>query len=227
MNNERPVIGRIPLQIGLIVLALMFAIAAWAWFQIPAGEQIPVHWGPSGTPDRYGGKFEGLLLLPLITAGTAVLLAVIPRFEPRQRNISLSGRVYGAFFIIMMLFMLGVQLMTMASIFGYVVNTNMYIAIALGALFIAIGNFMGKIRSNFFFGIRTPWTLASDLAWDKTHRLGGKLMMGMGILVLLSGVLSSSPLFIWILLGGNVLLLVVLMAYSYRVWRDDPAVERM
>jgi uncharacterized membrane protein len=32
---------------------------------------------------------------------------------------------------------------------------------------------MGKIRPNWFVGVRTPWTLSSKLSWDKTHRLAG------------------------------------------------------
>jgi SdpI/YfhL protein family len=30
---------------------------------------------------------------------------------------------------------------------------------------------MGKLRRNFWAGIRTPWTFASDVAWERTHRL--------------------------------------------------------
>ena len=48
---------------GIIVL-LMFVSAAWAWFQIPEGNMIPVHWGIDGQPDGYGGRFEALLLIP-------------------------------------------------------------------------------------------------------------------------------------------------------------------
>ena len=43
---------------------------------------------------------------------------------------------------------------------------------------------MGQIRSNFMMGIRTPWTLSSDLAWEKTHRLGGWLFMVAGALMI-------------------------------------------
>jgi uncharacterized membrane protein len=39
-----------------------------------------------------------------------------------------------------------------------------------------IGNFLGKVKKNFYVGIRTPWTLASDKVWIGTHRLGARIM---------------------------------------------------
>jgi uncharacterized membrane protein len=50
-----------------MVLVAMFGLSAWAWLRLPAGASIPVHWNVAGEADGYGGKFEGLLLLPLVT----------------------------------------------------------------------------------------------------------------------------------------------------------------
>jgi immunity protein, SdpI family len=44
------------------VIAAMFAATAILWSSSPA--QIPVHWNAYGAVDRYGGKVEGLLVLP-------------------------------------------------------------------------------------------------------------------------------------------------------------------
>lgn len=48
-----------------IVLAL-FLWAAIGWNSAPA--RIAVHWNLRGEVDRYGGKFQGLLLVPIIAA---------------------------------------------------------------------------------------------------------------------------------------------------------------
>ena len=63
-------------------------------------------------------------------------------------------------------------------------NTTAVLTAAIGVMLIVMGNFMGKIRSNFVFGMRTPWTLSSELSWNKTHRLTGKLFMLWGLVVL-------------------------------------------
>ena len=66
----------------------------------------------------------------------------------------------------------------------------------MGVLFIVLGNFMGKIRPNWFVGVRTPWTLSSKLSWDKTHRLAGWLFMLMGALFALLALVQTTWMFI-------------------------------
>jgi len=48
---------------------------------------------------------------------------------------------------------------------------------------------LGKVRRNFYVGVRTPWTLASERVWNDTHRLAAKLFVGAGIIGLAAVVL--------------------------------------
>lgn len=66
----------------LALIAAMFALAAVLWSSMP--ERMPVHWGFTGEPDRYGGRFEGLLVMPLLAAGLYLLLLFLPRIDPRR-----------------------------------------------------------------------------------------------------------------------------------------------
>jgi uncharacterized membrane protein len=81
---------------------------------------------------------------------------------------------------------------------GMNVPVNEAIFAALGVMFMVIGNYLGKTRKNFFLGIRTPWTLASDEVWARTHRLAGRLFIVLG-LIMLSGVFFEVPvqLLLW------------------------------
>lgn len=94
-------------------------------------------------------------------------------------------------------------------------------SLLLGALFIALGGMLGKVRPNWFVGVRTPWTLSSKLAWTRTNRLGGWLLIGEGAILIVAGLLVGR----WALaaalptIGGGTVWLTI---YSYRVWRDDP-----
>lgn len=67
-----------------LILAGVFIASLIAWSS--AADRVPVHWGLNGDVDRYGGKFEGLLLLPLIATGTYVLLLLLPRIDPGRRT---------------------------------------------------------------------------------------------------------------------------------------------
>ncbi|MEZ4659078.1 MAG: SdpI family protein [Caldilineaceae bacterium] len=206
-----------------VVIGVMFLLAAWAWVQIPEGAQIPVHWGLNGTADRYGGKFEGLLLPPLITLGIALLMAVIPRLDPRGENIARSPQAYKAIWVGILLFMLAIHAIAILAALGWSVNIGRIVGSMVGILFIVLGNYMGKIRSNYTMGIRTPWTLASELSWNKTHRLGGKLFVTLGVLVVIVALLGQSALTFYIMISGLLITVIAVFAYSYVVWKNDPA----
>jgi uncharacterized membrane protein len=60
------------------------------------------------------------------------------------------------------------------------------IGTTIGVVFVVIGNYMGKVQRNFFVGIRTPWTLANEEVWLRTHRLAGKLFVASGVVLAVS-----------------------------------------
>jgi uncharacterized membrane protein len=91
----------------------------------------------------------------------------------------------------------------------------------LGLLLVGLGGMMGKIRPNWFVGIRTPWTLSSKAAWVKTHRLGGFLMVAAGILTMASTLLGPRVAF-GTMIATLVASTVGSAAYSWHVWKHDP-----
>ena len=211
------------LLLSAVVLLLALAVTAWAWAEIPTDVQIPVHWNAQGEVDRYGSKAAGLLMGPGMLLFLTVLLAFVPRMEPRLKNLQQSQKAYKAVWAALLIFMAILHLITVRAALGYAVDMTAVMGYLMGVLFMAIGNFLGKIRSNFMFGIRTPWTLSSDLAWNKTHRLGGWLFFIVGALVFVSGFFHSGPLTFGLLLVGLLGSVVFLYGYSYWVWKQDGA----
>ena len=211
------------LIVGGAVIVAMLAVSGWAWPQIPTDARVPVHWGFDGQPDAYGPKWLGLLGMPAIAAGVVGLLALLPRLEPRRENLERSGTAYVAIAIAVVAFLGSLHVIAVMAALGSEINTTAVVVAGSGVIFIVIGNFLGKTRSNWFFGIRTPWTLSSERSWARTHRLGGWLFVGIGLAVLVTTALFEATVGLWILLGGLLASVVVLVAYSYLAWRDDPA----
>lgn len=211
-------------RISAIILALMLSLSTWAWWQLPAGASLPVHWNAAGEADRYGGKFEGLLLLPLLSVGMVLLFNLIRFIDPLRANIQRSGTAYRATLLCVLLFLLALHVAAVLNALGYVFNIGLVVAPAMGVMFVVIGNYMGKIRRNYMFGVRTPWTLASELAWNKTHRLAGKLFVATGFLVLIACLWSSTAAF-YTLMGGIGGTVTFALIYSYWVWKHDPSMQ--
>jgi uncharacterized membrane protein len=105
---------------------------------------------------------------------------------------------------------------------GRPVDVTRIVPVGLGILFLVTGNYFGRLRSNFVAGIRTPWTLSSELSWNRTHRAAGRLFVGLGLLLALLG-LTGSWTATWIVaLGGTFTGVGFLFVYSYLVWKRDP-----
>jgi uncharacterized membrane protein len=205
--------------VQLVIIATMFAVGAISWPYVP--ERLPVHWNLQGEVDRYGGKLEGLFLLPLVTLGLYLLLLVLPLVDPGRRNYQNFKKAYNAIRIALVLFMTLIYGLSIASAFGYQFYSTSIVFAAMGLLFIVLGNFMGKIRPNWFVGVRTPWTLSSKLSWDKTHRLAGWLFVLMGLLFLVLAVAPTTWMLIVVFTVDGVCLLWMIV-YSYLVYRSDP-----
>jgi uncharacterized membrane protein len=105
---------------------------------------------------------------------------------------------------------------------GWPVEVVTVISVGVSLLLAIVGNYLGKVRSNFSFGIRTPWTLSSERSWHKTHRLGGKLLFGIGIGGAIAALAHANQLFLLLILGGTIGTTLFLILYSYIVWRNDP-----
>lgn len=174
--------------------ALMVAAALAVFFYALPGlpERVPVHWNIHGEADRWGSPWSLLLIGPVLMAGTMVMFAVLPWLSPKRFEVDSSMRAYLAFMLILV------------GMFGYFFAVSLWAALngpmgapraiigGLCVLSILLGNLMGKVRRNFFLGVRTPWTLASERVWYATHRLAGKVLVGAG-LVGLALSLASAP----------------------------------
>jgi uncharacterized membrane protein len=200
----------------------MLVASAIAWVQLPAEAQVPIHWNLAGEADGYAPKALGLLLTPAIAVGLTALLAAIPAIEPRRANLARSATAYTAITSTAVAFIGLVHLAVVWAALGNSLDIPRLMGAGIGVLFIVIGNFMGKTRSNWFMGVRTPWTLSSELSWTRTHRLAGRLFALVGVLALVVTITGIPELILGVVGGGTIVMVVVVVVYSYLVWRDDP-----
>ena len=159
----------------------------------------------------------GRALLPLITAGLAVLLFAIPSMDPLRANIERFGGAYNAFVVGFVAFMVYVYALTLAAGMGRQFNMTQMLLPAMGLLFIGVGRMLRTARRNYFIGIRTPWTLASDEVWRATHALGARTFTVGGIVAIAAGFLGEAGL--WLMMAVLIGAALVPVVYSYLLWR--------
>jgi uncharacterized membrane protein len=214
---------RLPLIVSLLLVAAMAALSAWAWNAIPPTAQIPIHWGMNGEANGFAGRDQALLMAPLLTLGLALLFAVIPRIEPRRFNLASSAKFYRAAWVGSVCLLAAVHTAIVLNALHFAPNARQVVMPGAALLFIVIGNYLGKTRSNFFAGVRTPWTLSSDYSWEKTHRLTGRLFMLVGTAVLIVSLAADTKLAATLLVVGALSAALIGVVASYVYWRRDPA----
>jgi len=167
-------------DISLGIILISFIIGAFLYPQMP--DIIPSHWNAQGEIDGYMDKFWGLFLLPMISVGLFALFVYLPKFEPRKMNLESFKEYYQGILLVTIGFLFYIFILTILAAFGYKFNMVQMMAPAFAAMFFYIGVALEKVKSNFFVGIRTPWTISDDVVWEKTHKLGGKLFKASAII---------------------------------------------
>lgn len=203
----------------LAVIAAMF-VAAVVTLPI-APERVPIRWDFSGAVSGYGPAPFALLFPPVLALAIYLLLLLLPLIDPGRANYASFRTAYAVVRWTLILFVAGVGVLIHLSLRGARVDVGVVMPLGLAILFIVLGNVMGKLRPNWFVGIRTPWTLSSKRAWTRTHQLAGPIFVAIGATFALSAIVrhpAALGLALAIAVGGT----VVLAAYSYFVWRSDP-----
>jgi uncharacterized membrane protein len=213
---------RLPMTIGFLLIAAMTAMSVWGWLALAAAAQLATHWGFDGRVNGYMSKETGLVLLPAIALAITLFIALIPRIEPRREHLAQSRKAFFVFWIGALGVLALSHGMIVLSAMGYAIDIPGTLLIAVAVMLAAGGNYLGKVRSNFFLGIRTPWTLSSELSWEKSHRLLGRLFVISALVTLAVrfaiGVEAGYLAFAATVTASA----VVAIVSSYVYWKQDP-----
>ena len=174
---------------NLILTIIAFLIPIILYSKLPYA--IPCQFSMStGTVTNYMNKPIGAFFLPLIMALIWIGMLYLPKIDPRKSHYAKFARSYGLILCLILTFFFVLQIVIILVSLGFNVPVNTIIPFALGILIIVIGNYMPKSKSNFFYGIKTPWTLSSETSWKKTHKLGRILFILTGLLICISSLFS-------------------------------------
>lgn len=200
----------------IFVIFLMYIAGIILYPQLP--NMIPSHWNISGQVDGYTPKNIYLVFIPTLTLFIYIMLLLAPRLDPKAENYKKFIGVYNGFNVVMVLFMAGLYFITLLFAMGISISISKFIRFIIGIMLLFIGNYFGKIRHNYTFGIKTPWTLASEKVWNKTHRISGPLWVVVGLVWMLSIFFAERTAFI---IDMFALILVSLFGtiYSYILFK--------
>jgi immunity protein, SdpI family len=197
--------------ISVIILLIPFILIFLFWNDLP--DQIPMHWNIQGEVDSYGSKLFGIMALPIFNIILFIGLLFVPKIDPRKENFEFFTSTFRIIVLGVNVLMLILFLLILATSLGYELNIGMIVIYITLLLFLILGNLMSKLRSNYFLGIRTPWTLDNEEVWRRTHRLAGHIWVWATIPMFL--IAAVTPLNILVFIYGAYIALIALVPIIY------------
>ena len=203
----------------IVIIAVAASLAVYS--RLP--DQAPIHWNLHGEPDEWGSRLWTAWTMPLVLAMLGFLFRAFPLIDPRRENYRKFAGAYEGIVTLVMLYGLGVHFLLLAAGLGKPISALHWVPMGIGLLLVGVGLYLPQLHSNWFFGIRTPWTLSSDRVWERTHRLGGYVFTIAGALIALSVLVI--PRWTHIVMFCAILgAAIIVVAYSYFAWREEAAV---
>lgn len=210
---------------GCIIALILLSFVLTGVFLTLAPDVVPVHYGVDGNVDRWGSKYE-FLLMPVLSAVAVVAMILSGRVSNKMEK--QSPKAVG---------ITSIWLLVLTNIlFGYFMHkalqggadaakipqlTIKLISVAVFALFIPIGNLMPKVKRGNMMGLRTSWSMANDVCWQKSQRFGGFCMVGSGIVGTVACAIAPVDWCPYILTVILVFMCISAVVGSYVIYRKE------
>ena len=203
---------------------------------------VPVHFDIHGVADRWGSKYENLLMPGCMAAMIALWFGVDAGFRKTikqstdekaiaeaKANIKVLDVTFTAVSVMFTFLNFSILYMCASQIDGFVgqeIDIMKIVTILLGASFILLGNIMPKARNNSTVGFRLPWTRFNDVTWQRCNRVAGIAMVVSGALSIIAGLVFDGMLSITIMLFITFIGLTAITIYAYEIYRKEKANEK-
>lgn len=198
-----------------LVALLPFVISLAFYARLPA--RVAVHFSFDGTPDGFAPRAVAAFGLPaLLLAGHFYTLFRLVN-EPKKRSMPDAIQRLMPWALPVLSVVMQTALVSYA--ISERVETVFWISILCGITMVIIGNYLPKCRHNYTFGIKLPWTLASENNWNHTHRIAGYTYVGFGFVLIVNAFVGTA----WMLPVSLVLITAVPFAASYLYYRKHGA----
>lgn len=192
------------------IILLQTVVGVMLWDRLP--EQIATHFDFQNQPNGWSSKGFTVFGMPL----TLLALHWICLLSTcMQRG---GDRVYDGKVKYLLLFIIpSISLLLMVMCYGHALgmdfNVGRIVLVFLGLLFGVTGNYMPKIRRNWFAGIKLPWTIGSEENWEKTHRMAAPVWVVCGMALVIFGVIGYTSWTAFIVIAA-----AVFLPTGYSLW---------
>ncbi len=219
------------------ILSILTVISTVAMlFILP--DTVPVHFDINGVADRWGSKYE-LLILPAVLVPCAFTLYPMEKWyrkkaektddEKEKAEHLTNAKVFGVAGVSMMLLFFFMNIIILYSTYVQVnpdsnlPKLDMFrgVGVVMGITLIVLGNYMPKTRNNQYIGFRFPWTRYNDTTWNKSNRFASYVIMIGGAISVIASLFVRGELASFVIVGALLIVIPIIMIYAYIVYRQE------
>jgi uncharacterized membrane protein len=199
---------------SFILTAAVTLISVYFYPRLP--ELIPTHWNIHGKVNAYGEKQWALFLIPAIMILLVILFRALAWLSPRHFSVDSFRPTFDFVMFLVVGLMAYIQMLVLWAAFHHDESMGRFTLAGIFLFFAFLGNVLGKVRRNFWLGVRTPWTLASERVWNDTHRFSARLFVAVGLLGFIISLIGGSPVLciVLIVIAAMVSILYSLLEYK-------------
>jgi uncharacterized membrane protein len=154
-----------------------------------------------------------LLIMPGAMVLMLILTLILPWLSPLKFKIEPFRPTYDYIMAVVVAMFAWLQVVILLGYMQAIDDIGKWIISGCLVALAAMGNVLGKVQRNFYVGVRTPWTLASDTVWIRTHRLAAWLFVAGGIVGLVLVLLGVHPL-----IAMSVFVVAAITPVFYSLW---------
>jgi len=201
-----------------LLLALLSALSsASVYSRLP--DPMAVHWDLAGNPNGWMPRAVGAFFMPVFMLVLWQFMRLAPRIDPRAPKGPSLPAAYETIIASTLLLLVACHGIILALALGVPVPIGRVVPALVGALFVALGIAMPRLQPNWWYGIRTPWTLSDDHVWSRTHRLAGYSMALAGCVMIVAALVLPASLGIPVVIGAIAAAVIGPVVHSYLAWR--------
>jgi uncharacterized membrane protein len=200
--------------VGASITAAAVVATVVAYPHLPSS--VATHWDIHNQPNGYSPKWALYLIGPGLMAGIMLLMYFLPWLSPKHFAVDSFRSTYFQIMLTLVGMLAYFYSVTLWAGIGHSLDVGRAIVGGACLLFALLGNVMGKVRRNFYIGVRTPWALANERVWNATHRFAAKTFVAGGLagLALTADGLAGWPALAVLMAGALVPIPYSLVCYK-------------
>ena len=207
--------------VGMLLTAAVLVATVVAYPYLPSS--VATHWDMHNQPNGYSPKWALFLIGPGLMAGTMLLMYFLPWLSPKHFELDSFRSTYLQIMLMLVSMIAYFFAVTLWAGIGHPLNVGQALVGGVCLISALLGNVMGKVRRNFYIGVRTPWALANERVWNATHRFAAKTLVigGLAGLALTAAGLNGWPVFVALMAGALVPVVYSLVFYKQLEHRGE------